>query len=93
MNRRRFFLAVGCGVALLLAVCSGADAGGFRRSLELQREIAELKTKNESLAKENLALGQEIRGLRKDPLAIERAAREELGFVKPGEIVITLEGK
>ncbi|MCI0672719.1 MAG: septum formation initiator family protein [Myxococcaceae bacterium] len=29
--------------------------------------------------------------LRKDPRALERAAREELGFVKPGEVVLQLE--
>ena len=36
-------------------------------------------------------VGREVEGLRDDPAAIERAAREELGFVKPGEIVIHLQ--
>ena len=84
---------VGCSLALVLAVCSAADAGGFRRSIELQREIAQLKSRNDALAEENAGLVKEIRGLRKDPAALERAAREELGFVKPGEVVITLEAQ
>jgi cell division protein FtsB len=84
-------LVVGCSFALVLAAFSAADARGFRRSIELQRQIAQLKSRNDALAKENASLVQEIHGLRKDPAALERAAREELGFVKPGEVVITLE--
>lgn len=34
----------------------------------------------------NLALKREIQALRSDPAAIERLAREELGFSRPGEI-------
>ena len=43
------------------------------------------------LRQQNTALADRIRGLRKSPQAQERAAREELGFVKSSEIVINLE--
>ena len=34
---------------------------------------------------------REINALRNDPAALERAAREELGYIKPGELVFHLE--
>jgi cell division protein FtsB len=37
-------------------------------------------------------LADEIEALRTDDRALERAAREELGLVKPGEFIFSLEG-
>jgi cell division protein FtsB len=39
-----------------------------------------------------VALAREARALRADPAALERAAREELRFVRPGERVYWLGG-
>ena len=78
-------------VAAGLAVYSVADAQGFRRYFRLQRELASMTERNQRTVDENRALLREIEGLRTDPKALERAAREELGFVKPGEVVINLE--
>ncbi len=46
----------------------------------LEREIAELTANNAVLA-------DELRALRTNPARIEAIAREELGLVKPGELV------
>jgi cell division protein FtsB len=46
----------------------------------LAREIAQL-------AAANAALEEEVRALRTDPGRLEAIAREELGLVKPGELV------
>lgn len=55
-----------------------------RREIEsMDREIAELRETNEHLL-------QEVRGLKSSPLAIERLARENMGLVKPGEIVLLI---
>ena len=78
-------------VAAALAVYSVVDAQGFRRYFRLQREVASMTDRNQRTVEENRALLREIEGLRTDPKALERAAREELGFVKPGEVVINLE--
>lgn len=78
-------------VAAALVVLSLADSGGFRRSLALRREIREMEEKNRALAERNQRLIEEIQQLRSDPAALERAAREELGFVRPGELVFTME--
>lgn len=77
--------------AAVLAAFSAAAEGGFRRYSRLSREVDDLKTQNRAVAARNARLLSEIQRLRTDDAAIERAAREELGFVRPGEIVISLE--
>ena len=60
--------------------------------LELRRREArnqELRLKAEELRRENKEILNEIKGLKSDPKAIEKIAREELGMVKPGEVKIT----
>ncbi|MDC0706873.1 septum formation initiator family protein [Stigmatella sp. ncwal1] len=90
MTARGKFLVVGV-VAGALSLASVADARGFRRYLTLRRDVETLQERNRTLAEQNEALRREIQALRKEPAALERAAREELGYVKPGEIVFHLE--
>jgi cell division protein FtsB len=78
-------------VAAGLTLISAVDAKGFRRYFRLRREMQTLTEKNAQLAIDNANLTKQIEALRKDPRALERAAREELGFVKPGEIVLVAE--
>ncbi len=80
-------------IALALAVGSAFAEGGFRRYFKLSNEVHELKERNDRLAAENARLRREADALKNDSAAIERAAREDLGFVKPGEVVISLEKK
>ncbi len=91
MSRRKVLLGWAVAAAGALALMSALDAGGFRRYVALRREIAGLEEKNRRLAEQNQRLADEVEALRKDPKALERAAREELGFIKPGEIVFNLE--
>jgi len=49
----------------------------------LEREIAELRAAT-------IALKADVASLRSDPEAIEKIAREQLGFVKDGERVLKL---
>ena len=81
------------GVAAALVLLSLMDSGGFRRRRALQRDLQDLEERNRTLRERNQALLEEIELLRSDPAAIERAAREELGFVRPGELVFTLGGE
>ncbi|KFE70207.1 FtsB family cell division protein [Hyalangium minutum] len=91
MTARRKFLAVAAVLAGVLSLASVADARGFRRYLSLRQDVESLQERNRALSDQNEALRREISALRKDPAALERAVREELGFVKPGEIVFHLE--
>jgi len=63
---------------------------GLARTLQLRRELATLKARNEQLREETLRLGRQAEALRDDTDAIERVARAELGWVRPGEIIVDL---
>lgn len=84
-------LGVVLGAALLLVATSLMDRDGFRQYFRLQQDVGRLSEQNAQLAEKNRGLLREIQALRDDPKALERAAREELGYVKAGEIVIQLE--
>src|SRR5689334_1984529 len=70
---------------LLLAVFDPHGALAVRRQRsklqDVNSEVAKLEQQNEQLKKE-------IDQLRHDPATIERIAREQLGLVKPGEVVL-----
>lgn len=90
MDRRRLWW-IAVGVAALLAAASFTDGKGFRRYFVLRQSMTLLAEKNRQLASQNQKLAREIDALRKDVRVQERAVREELGFVKPNEVVVTLE--
>ena len=52
-----------------------------------QRDVAALVREIEAMEQENARLRQEIQRLQHDTPYIEKIAREELGFVRPGELV------
>jgi cell division protein FtsB len=79
------------GALALLALLSAADPSGLRKHLRLRDEVGRIREENRRLAEENARLAREARGLRSDPAALERAAREELRFVRPGEVVYRLD--
>jgi cell division protein FtsB len=91
MTARNKVLMVAAVLAGVLSLASVADAKGFRRYLRLRQDVEALQERNRALAQQNESLLREINALRKDPAALERAAREELGYVKPGELVFHLE--
>jgi cell division protein FtsB len=63
---------------------------GLARTLELRRELVSVKARNADLKEETLRLARQAEALRDDPDAIERVARLELGWVKPGEVILDL---
>jgi cell division protein FtsB len=87
---RRIVIAY-VGALLALAVLSALDPNGLRRDLRLREEVHRLREENRRIADSNARLSREARALRSDPAALERAAREELRFVKPGEVVFRLD--
>ena len=53
------------------------------RNASMAREVDDLRAQNERLA-------GEIEALRRDPRAVERIAREELGLARSGEVLLLL---
>jgi cell division protein FtsB len=52
-----------------------------------RNEYQELRKKIEQVQQENDRYTQQIQGLKTDQTAIEKEAREQLGYAKPGEYV------
>lgn len=87
---------VRAGAALALAVTFGYTPyhlytrSGFARYLELRDDLAEMRRGNDNLQTEISRLQREASSLRDDPRAIESVARHELGWVKPGDVILDL---
>jgi cell division protein FtsB len=89
LRRRAAALASLCALIALLVGALFGDRGVLHllaqreRAERLQREIGELRG-------ENARLVSEIEALRRDPRAIEKLAREQLGLAKGGELVFLI---
>ncbi len=77
--------------AVMLATVSALDARGFRRAARLRGQVEALRHANRQLSEDNASLTREINAQRTDSRATERAVREELGYVRPGELVFQVE--
>ncbi len=90
-SKSRFRAVIGyasLGLVIFLAI---AALRGYRdlqlardRAAGIEAEIADTETEIEHL-------GRRLELLRNDPATLERLAREELGMVKPGEVVVLME--
>jgi cell division protein FtsB len=59
---------------------------GYFALRKAERRSQDYTQRIEQLKKENQVIKNEIRALKRDPTAIEKIAREELGLVREGEI-------
>ena len=88
--RKRILLTVAlCAILALVGRSILGDRGLFevwRKKTSFQQLTGEVQ----GLRDQNTSLRRQIEALRHDPLAIERIAREELGYVRPGEITFVL---
>lgn len=80
-------LAVGVGF-LPLRVFGG---GGVERARELERQVEDLRRRIAGQRAKNALMRREAQALRGDLRMIERVVRDELGLVRPGEIVFQFE--
>jgi len=82
-------------VGLIVAGVAGSlpaliGDGGYFDMLRLRAEIRALEADIAERGAAVALLETEVRGLKNDPLARERVAREELGLSRPGEINVLL---
>lgn len=76
------------GAVLLLALLA---AGGFKSHQDLaaaRGREAELRRRIATTEASVQALRRRIDRLRDDPALLERIAREDLGLIKPGDVVV-----
>ena len=82
---RRVVLGV-LGVLAVGGVAIGAN--GMMRVWEMRRELETLERDIVQLRTQTQKLSQTVDRLRNDPAYIEKLAREDLGYVRPGETVL-----
>jgi len=87
-RRALVFLLLFISTALLANAIVGER--GFIATRAAEREAKALATEIALIQKENNALRQRAKGLRDDPKAIESAARDGLGLMRKGELLILL---
>ena len=74
-------------VTLVLAIDGLVGEKGLLESIRARRRHRELSTSIERLRAENAQLREDARKLLEDPSTIESLAREELGLIRPGELL------
>lgn len=79
------------GILAVLAACHVLfGANGWLAYRQKKIEYQHLQQEVQQLQQENNSLQQHIESLKNDPKAIEKEAREQLRYAKPGEIVYVM---
>jgi cell division protein FtsB len=85
------WLARAIGLTLcILAANALVGERGLSQTLRTRREFQRFVAELSRLQSENARLSQRIEQLRHDARTIESVAREELGLIKPGEILVVV---
>lgn len=84
---------------IVIVLCLIAGALGIavwylpliRKNERMRKEVQRLDTQIQKEEDSSKQLKTSIEALRNDPKAVERLAREKLGYAKPGETVVRFE--
>jgi cell division protein FtsB len=88
---RRRLVRGALGIVLVFAIVDGVfGERGVFANMQEREALTTLRASIAELHAQNVALTDDIRRLREDESAIEELAREELGLIKDGEILIIL---
>jgi cell division protein FtsB len=85
--RRRLATAAVGALTVWLFVHVMFSANGMMAYKQKRVDIEQLRKEVESLQRENDAYTQQIKALKSDPQTIEKEAREQLHYARPGEVV------
>ena len=75
-------------VGAAIGVAAVDDSAGVRTWLQVRRDLDTAQARVTALEARIAEREAEAEALRSDPLALERAIREDLGLARPGEIVV-----
>jgi len=92
MFTRRKVLWVVVVLVSLTALGVFLSGGGLNRYRSLTQGALALRQKNQELVLENAKLRAEIEALKTDARVVERALREELGYIRADEMIFSFEG-
>ncbi len=86
-SRRPLWWAAALFLLALLALAGGKS---WRDLAAVRERESELETRLAATRAEIAAFERRLERLRRDPVTLERLAREDLGMVRPGDVVIVL---
>ena len=81
---RALLVAAGLGLAAILA---SLYRPGYRTLQQMNVSLRDAEVEHQRLEAEHAHLSQQVELLRDDPLELEREARQQLGLVRPGEVI------
>lgn len=79
------FLVLGAAICLVWWNPPGDDRS---ESARIERELESLRSENRKMRAENQYLHRLVEALKEDPAVLEKVAREDLGYIRDGEVVI-----
>jgi len=77
-------------VTLVLVINALVGERGLMETIRARKQHGELVASIDRLRAENTRLREDARRLRSDPSTIEALARQELGLIKPGEVLFII---
>jgi cell division protein FtsB len=89
-HRRRLVTYGLLAVAVVLMVNALVGENGYLAGLRAQREYDQVMESYRALQLHNQELKDQARRLKDDPMALEEAARRDLGLIRPGETLVIL---
>jgi cell division protein FtsB len=89
-KQHRIVIGGGIGCFLLLSLLAMAGERGFFEVYQFNRHLQHVESRIQALEVENERMRLQLTGLRSDPYQIEKLAREDLGLVRPDEIIFEI---
>ncbi len=89
-RRRKLLNLLLVFITFVLLVDALVGEEGFMDRLRARDEFAKKAAELEALKRENAAMREEKRRLQEDPAMIEAIAREQLGLIRPGEMMFII---
>ncbi len=89
-KQHRIVIGGGIGCFVLLSLLAMAGEGGFFEVYQFTRHLQHVERQIQTLEVENERLRTQVTGLRSDPYQIEKLARQDLGLVRPDEIIFEI---
>ena len=86
-RRRRIINALLIFAAVVLLVDALVGDTGFVQRIRARRQVQEAEASLATLKRQNAQMREYVQRLREDPSLIEAVAREELGLIRPGELL------
>jgi cell division protein FtsB len=89
-KQHRLLIGGGIGFFLLLSLLAVAGERGFFEVYKFTQHLERIESRLRTLEEDNKRMRLEAAALSSDPYQVEKLAREDLGLVRPDEIIFEI---